>query len=97
LKIIESAVSDVHYADHAKPSVGGIVVRSYVEALTWTHGTTNRQRNIVMYADNYISSFVDVFFVRYRWDCVFDTTQAVTHLRSELGRSIANLTAHLVV
>ncbi|KAF2683010.1 MFS general substrate transporter [Lentithecium fluviatile CBS 122367] len=36
-KIIGRAISDVHYADHAKPSVGKLVIRSYVEALNWTH------------------------------------------------------------
>ncbi|KAF2451016.1 MFS general substrate transporter [Karstenula rhodostoma CBS 690.94] len=37
LKIIERAVSDVHYAEHAKPAISHIVVASYVDALTWTH------------------------------------------------------------
>ncbi|KAF2008123.1 MFS general substrate transporter [Amniculicola lignicola CBS 123094] len=38
LKIIERAVSDIHYIDHAKPVIASAVVSSYVEALTWTHG-----------------------------------------------------------
>ncbi|KAK7178545.1 hypothetical protein DPSP01_014019 [Paraphaeosphaeria sporulosa] len=37
MKIIERAVSDVHYAEHAKPAISHIVVASYVDALTWTH------------------------------------------------------------
>ncbi|KAF1849201.1 MFS general substrate transporter [Cucurbitaria berberidis CBS 394.84] len=36
-KIIERAVSDVHYADKATPLIGKAVIGSYVEALTWTH------------------------------------------------------------
>jgi MFS family permease len=37
-KIIEQAVSDVHYIDKVKPSIAKAVVASYIEALTWTHG-----------------------------------------------------------
>ena len=37
-EIIEHAVSDVHYGEKAKPLIANAVVRSYVEALTWTHG-----------------------------------------------------------
>lgn len=37
-KIIERAVSNIHYLDHAKSAVAKAVVRSYVDALTWTHG-----------------------------------------------------------
>ncbi|KAJ4287749.1 hypothetical protein N0V90_012453 [Kalmusia sp. IMI 367209] len=37
-KIIERAVSDVHYAEHTKPDISRIVVDSYVNALSWTHG-----------------------------------------------------------
>ncbi|KAF1950460.1 MFS general substrate transporter [Byssothecium circinans] len=37
LKIIERAVSDVHYSDHTKPRIAGIVIGSYIEALTYTH------------------------------------------------------------
>lgn len=37
-KIIQRAVSNVHYIDHAKSDVVKAVVGSYVEALTWTHG-----------------------------------------------------------
>ncbi|KAF2819140.1 MFS general substrate transporter [Ophiobolus disseminans] len=36
-KIIEHAVSNVHYADRAKPLVGKAVVGAYIDALTWTH------------------------------------------------------------
>lgn len=38
-QIIERAVSDIHYIDNAKPRVARAVVSSYIEALTWTHGT----------------------------------------------------------
>lgn len=38
MQIIERAVADVHYAEHAKPAVSRVVVASYVDALTWTHG-----------------------------------------------------------
>ena len=38
LQIIERAVSDVHYIDHAQFSIVKVVVGSYVEALSWTHG-----------------------------------------------------------
>jgi predicted MFS family arabinose efflux permease len=37
-RIIDKAARDVHYVDHARPEVASAVVRSYVEALTWTHG-----------------------------------------------------------
>ncbi|KAF2727601.1 MFS general substrate transporter [Polyplosphaeria fusca] len=37
-KIIERAVSDVHYIDLAKPRVSQAVVGAYIDALTWTHG-----------------------------------------------------------
>ncbi|KAF2021707.1 MFS general substrate transporter, partial [Aaosphaeria arxii CBS 175.79] len=37
-RIIEGATSDVHYIDRASAVVAKAVVRSYVEALTWTHG-----------------------------------------------------------
>ncbi|KAH7130146.1 major facilitator superfamily domain-containing protein [Dendryphion nanum] len=36
-KIIEEAVSNIHYLDYAKGAVAKAVVGSYVEALTWTH------------------------------------------------------------
>lgn len=39
LRIIEKAVSDVHYVDKAIPSISKAVAGSYVDALTWTHGT----------------------------------------------------------
>jgi MFS family permease len=39
-KIIERAVSDLHYIDKAKPSIAKAVVNSYIDALTWTHGKT---------------------------------------------------------
>lgn len=38
MQIIESAVSDVHYIDKVNPLVAKVIVASYVEALTWTHG-----------------------------------------------------------
>ncbi|CAO2650235.1 Nn.00g015270.m01.CDS01 [Neocucurbitaria sp. VM-36] len=37
VSIIGRAVSDVHYIDKAKPLIAKAVVRSYIEALTWTH------------------------------------------------------------
>ncbi|KAF2119489.1 major facilitator superfamily transporter [Lophiotrema nucula] len=37
MKIIERAVSDVHYIDHASPTIAKAVIGAYVEALTWTH------------------------------------------------------------
>ena len=37
-RVVERAVSDVHYVDRAVPAVARAVVGSYVEALTWTHG-----------------------------------------------------------
>ena len=39
LEIIEKAVSDVHYVDKVAPSISKAVAGSYVDALTWTHGT----------------------------------------------------------
>ncbi|KAF2845035.1 MFS general substrate transporter [Plenodomus tracheiphilus IPT5] len=36
-KIIEHAVSDVHYVDKAKSNIAKAVIGSYIEALTWTH------------------------------------------------------------
>jgi MFS family permease len=41
-RIIEGAVSDVHYVNKATPLIGKAVVGSYVEALTWTHGKSKR-------------------------------------------------------
>lgn len=41
LQIIESAVSDVHYIDKVKPLIAKVIVSSYIEALTWTHGMYN--------------------------------------------------------
>jgi MFS family permease len=43
-KIIEQAVSNVHYIDKAKPSIAKAVVTSYIEALTWTHGKTSHEK-----------------------------------------------------
>ncbi|ORY11738.1 major facilitator superfamily domain-containing protein, partial [Clohesyomyces aquaticus] len=40
LKILERAISDVHYIDVAKPRVADAVTASYVEALSWTHGVS---------------------------------------------------------
>lgn len=37
-KIIEKAVSDVHYVDTATPQIAKAVIGSYIDALTWTHG-----------------------------------------------------------
>lgn len=37
-KIIKHAVSDIHYADNASPSIAEAVTRSYIVALMWTHG-----------------------------------------------------------
>lgn len=37
-KVIEHAVSDVHYVDEAGSSIAKAVIGSYIEALTWTHG-----------------------------------------------------------
>ena len=31
-------MSDVHYIDTAKPLIAKVIVNSYIEALTWTHG-----------------------------------------------------------
>ncbi|KAF3034327.1 hypothetical protein E8E12_005324 [Didymella heteroderae] len=37
IKIIEKAVSDVHYIDKVKPLIAKVIINSYIEALTWTH------------------------------------------------------------
>jgi MFS family permease len=39
-RIIDEAVSDVHYVDKAKADIANAVVGSYIEALKWTHGKT---------------------------------------------------------
>jgi MFS family permease len=43
-KIIERAVSDVHYIDKAKLSIAKAIVDSYIEALTWTHGKNSNEK-----------------------------------------------------
>tara|TARA_R110002003_G_scaffold48_30_gene4201 strand:- start:4811 stop:6274 length:1464 start_codon:yes stop_codon:yes gene_type:complete len=40
-RIIEHAISDVHYADKAKAVIAKAVTSSYIDALTWTHGEQN--------------------------------------------------------
>ncbi|KAH6622024.1 major facilitator superfamily domain-containing protein [Boeremia exigua] len=36
-KIIEKAVSDVHYINKVKPDIANAIIGSYIGALTWTH------------------------------------------------------------
>ncbi|KAI8933411.1 hypothetical protein NX059_010026 [Plenodomus lindquistii] len=46
-KIIEHAVSDVHYIDRAKSGIAKVVLGSYIDALTWTHGMPSPTREII--------------------------------------------------
>jgi MFS family permease len=39
-RIIDEAVSNVHYVDKAKAVIANAVVGSYIQALEWTHGKT---------------------------------------------------------
>ena len=89
-------MSDVHYADHVDPSVGGIVVGSYVEALTWTHGMCGFGRYIKMYADMTTSSFFGLFAGCFLRNVIFEATQVVTNPYRRSGcRSNVPIARHI--
>ncbi|KAL1608865.1 hypothetical protein SLS59_002056 [Nothophoma quercina] len=44
-RIIEKAVSDVHYIGKVKPLIANIIVGSYIKALTWTHAAESALAN----------------------------------------------------
>lgn len=56
-KIIEHALSDVHYSDKAKPVIAKAVVDAYIEALTYTH---------VLSLACSITAFIGSLFLRQR-------------------------------
>lgn len=73
-KIIARAVSDVHYVDKARSVVANAVLGSYVDALTWTHGTL-----IVIFVLPRLtltSSIFDMFDHCFCWKHILATTQA---------------------
>src|SRR5690242_13805667 len=75
-QIIDRAVSDVHYIDKVKPLIAKVIVGSYVEALTWTHGKPFSAYLHVNFLTS-LSCVSSMCTHRFHWHSLPYTTQVV--------------------